>query len=973
MPDPPAAPNPETVDLTPTLAAEFGEAFLEAEGVIAPLFRPVAQSPSVARLQIGEERYILVRAASLSLRFFELFREVLGNLVSEEATHLAAREVLYDLGHAIGRADARALLKDVEDPGRRLALGPVHFAYAGWARVRFHEDSNPEGEDPWIHYDHLHSFEADAYLKEGRASEVPVCVMNAGYSAGWVSESGQVRMESAEITCRARGDAECTFVAAPRERLEARIRQVADEHPGASPAPPFVLGERLLDKLAAAETARDETQASLLEHQATLASFFSQAPVGAFFTTRDAEGRVRVEVTNPAAHQILGTSGSLLLGRPLEEALGLEAPGPVLAACEAALEGRGGAFHDPECAVRRPAGEAILDLHVFAIGRTQLAVLFRDRTAAIRAEAAQREADRLEATATLAGGIAHDFNNLMAGVLSHVSVLRRSRPPWEEAELILGEVEDAAELASDLSRQLVSYAQGGKYETQRVSLSELVRGALAAQQTPAEVTLELKARTSRDTVLGDPRQLGRLLRELLNNAIEASERRGRVEVVVARRSVALAEPCPGEYVTLEVRDWGAGIEPEVRQRMFEPYYSTHGQGRGLGLAAAYGVVKNHGGAFEVESEAGAPTTVRVLLPAVGTHSLPQAGESLLAINQGPSSVRPHLVSPLGTLAEELSRQLSAARAAQGDPDALAAALGRCEELTQRVREQSMVAREPQRAFDPLELLERVARYLEGHLPPGVEVQVDVEAALPEAVGARRQLESALLNLCFNSRDALGKSGGSLKLRASREAPGGRLRLEVEDSGPGMSSELVARAREPYFTTKGGTGLGLSLVEQVARAHGGELQLRSSPGRGTSASVLLPATTPPPAAATPKRARRVLIVDDNAHVARSTARLLELEGFESRLAGTAAEALERFDEGVDVVLLDLVLPDGSGDEVFASLRARRPGLPVVLFSGYGEQADVSKLLAEGASFIPKPFEVEELLRALRGALEPEARP
>lgn len=974
--DPPAKP-PETVDAGPG----FASLFREAEERLQRTFSQTEQDPGLARITIGEERYILVRAASVSLRFIELFREVLGSLLDEEATENAAREVLYDLAHAIGRADARAILVGVKERERRLSFGPVHFAFTGWARVRLLPESDPTGDSPWLHYEHLHSFEADSYLEAQERTEVSACVMNAGYSAGWVTESFGIRLESVEVSCRARGDESCSFVMAAPEDLKARIAEVAHRYQRASPPPPYLLGERLLDKLAASERERDRSQANLREQQATLAAFFAQAPIGAFFTVYE-EGSCKVAVANPAARILLGRRE--LIGSPLEVALGLKQPEAVVEAYTGALEGTTGAYHHANLAYLGRE-EGVLDLHLFPIGGGQLAVLFRDRTAAMRVEAAQREAERLEATATLAGGIAHDFNNLMTGVLSHLTVLRRSQPPWEETDLILGEVEKAAQFASRLALQLVSFARGGKYDSRRLRLGELVSDCLAGYTVPNKIQLEYRSRTMRDEVVGDSRQLGRLLQELLSNAFEASEHsdNARVVVTVGRTKVGADERgavAPGAYVTLEVCDEGSGIPPAVQERMFEPYFSTRSRGRGLGLAAAYGLVKNHGGSFEVESEPGFSTAVRVLLPAAGTRAQPAPHSLSDSPFAGPRSLSPKLTPPLpsptATLTAELAEALAAARTAQEalqsrlpkelaeEAEALVGALAACDDLATRLREQQ-AADQPQvlgAIADPGALVQAVAHRLEGALPEQVTVTIECEADLPGIVGARRALENALVNLTCNSRDALAGRAGTLTLRARRQ--GQELWLEVEDSGPGIPPEVLSRARDPFFTTKseGGNGFGLSLVERVAQAHGGRLELESS-ARGTRAAIVLPIVVAEEAV-TPVR---ILIVDDNAHVGRSTARLLELEGFETQLAETGQEAIELFGDQVDIVLLDLILPDRSGHDVFRALRKERPGIPVVLFSGYGEQADVSKLLSAGAHFIPKPFEVDDLLRTLERAL------
>lgn len=200
-------------------------AFAKAEDVVSGYFAGAVFDPAKGMIEICNERYVLVRAASLSFEFFSLVRDLFGKERKADADAFA-RNILYDLAHAVGRADARDfhLKMKLKDPIGRLSAGPIHFAHSGWAFVDILPESNAvPGKDFCLVYDHPYSFEADAWLDAGRKADFPVCIMNAGYSSGWCAESFKEPLSAVEVECRARGDARCRFVMAPPELIESRI------------------------------------------------------------------------------------------------------------------------------------------------------------------------------------------------------------------------------------------------------------------------------------------------------------------------------------------------------------------------------------------------------------------------------------------------------------------------------------------------------------------------------------------------------------------------------------------------------------------------------------------------------------------------------------------------------------------------------------------------------------------------------
>ncbi len=261
---------------------------------------------------------------------------------------------------------------------------------------------------------------------------------------------------------------------------------------------------------------------------------------------------------------------------------------------------------------------------VFDHGRiTRVVTLLEDITERKQIEEAMRGASRLEATATLAGGIAHDFNNLMTGVLGNAELLAESFAANPEAAAMLRKIAKAAERAGELAQLLVAYARGGKYQSQVIALNAIVAETLSLQERSFAPRVQIERRLDPELwrIEADPVQMHQVLMNLCINASEAIAGSGRVTVTT--RNVTLGEEdikrgahlVPGRHVCLSVEDTGCGMDEETLAHVFEPFFSTKRRGRGLGLAAVYGIVKNHGGCLNVKSAPGKGTTFDVYFPA----------------------------------------------------------------------------------------------------------------------------------------------------------------------------------------------------------------------------------------------------------------------------------------------------------------------------------------------------------------------
>lgn len=212
---------------------QFEPLFQKAQEYVSDYFSLKREDASKGKIEIFDERYILIRAASMSVDFFDTIKEILKVRGEEKASELA-RSLLFDIAHTIGKMDARSFHQKmcVDDPIEKLSAGPIHFAYTGWAFVDISAESKPTAnEDYYLLYDHPFSFEADAWEKSGKKNSSCACAMNAGYSSGWCEESFGIPLVASEIMCKARGDNTCRFIMAHPSRIVQYLHDYLHNHP----------------------------------------------------------------------------------------------------------------------------------------------------------------------------------------------------------------------------------------------------------------------------------------------------------------------------------------------------------------------------------------------------------------------------------------------------------------------------------------------------------------------------------------------------------------------------------------------------------------------------------------------------------------------------------------------------------------------------------------------------------------------
>lgn len=293
-----------------------------------------------------------------------------------------------------------------------------------------------------------------------------------------------------------------------------------------------------------------------------------------------------------------------------------------------------------------------------------------------------------------------------------------------------------------------------------------------------------------------------------------------------------------------------------------------------------------------------------------------------------------------------------------------------------------------------ELLSELMPLLRASVSKKVRLLCDFGEKLPSVDGDPAQLRQVLLNTIVNSSEALAGAVGTIRislhpyvasddLRLPSEAQSGLI-IEIADTGPGIPGEILSRIFEPFFSTKmTGRGLGLAAVLGIVRSHHGAISVHAPPQGGAVFRIALPAGRLPlpsspeksPRAVAEARGHSILVVDDEPGVRTVLQLFLQRSGYPTLLAENGTQALELLRQsggGIGVVLLDLTMPDRSGEEVFHDIRQIDPRLPVIIMSGYNAKAALPpELVADLAGLLTKPFEKADLLQLLQQVLQPQA--
>ncbi len=608
-------------------------------------FSSRVEASDYGSIRISGERYILVRAASMSVEFFELVEHLYRDAGEDEAFEVA-RNLLFDVAHAMGLADAEALSKRIglKSPVDRLAAGPAHSAHAGWAQVEFHNDSQPTpGDDFLLIFDLPTSFEADAWANAGRRPTYPVCTMSAGYSSGWSEASFGIPLAATEVQCRGRGDERCRFLMAPPNRLEDHVDTYLAEHPELSPR------ESMSD--IPGFFGRKEAEAELREREAQYRAVFEAASDALFVIELDGT----IVQANPEAASLFSIDLPALVHRAISSLVDIEDFVQVASraiaktgryVCRAAIADNPGAQRHVEvraAPILHRGNERILVLIHDVTARERTRRELQQANTALESRSNElRDANLLltelnedlvrardqavaasRAKSEFLARMSHELRTPLNAVIGYAELVREEtvetgKPPEvEDLDRIINagdhllqlinEVLDIAKIeAGEMSVSIETF----DLDEFVSSLVDVVRPSL--DKNGNDLVVERAYEPLR--VAGDQVKLRQILLNLLSNAAKFTEG-GTIRFAIA------TENRDGEtFLCATVRDEGIGMSAETLSRLFEPFRQADESttrrfgGTGLGLAISRGYARLMGGEIDVRSALGAGSTLTLEVP-----------------------------------------------------------------------------------------------------------------------------------------------------------------------------------------------------------------------------------------------------------------------------------------------------------------------------------------------------------------------
>jgi PAS domain S-box-containing protein len=381
-------------------------------------------------------------------------------------------------------------------------------------------------------------------------------------------------------------------------------------------------------------TVQRRTEKALRESEQRLQSILGSIHAGVLVVDPET---MKIVETNIAATEMIGASRDQIVGLDCHQFFCMEEND----SCPALSEDE--KIRNRECRLLKKNGDSMMVLktvsHIRLDGRDHLLESFIDLTERKKLETQFQQAQKLESIGTLAGGIAHDFNNLLMGIQGNASLLLLGSDDADQRRERLGNIENYVQMGVELTRQLLGLARGGKYEVKPSDINALIQNSLSMfGRTKKEINILTRFGEDIRTVDIDRGQIEQVLLNLFVNSWHAMPGGG--DLSVETRNVTLDDGFlhpfdlpPGDYVQISVTDTGVGIDKENLGKIFDPFFTTKEseRGTGLGLASAYGIIKNHNGIIKVYSEPGQGTTFSIYLPvsdeAVGSEK--KAADSIL--------------------------------------------------------------------------------------------------------------------------------------------------------------------------------------------------------------------------------------------------------------------------------------------------------------------------------------------------------
>ena len=323
------------------------------------------------------------------------------------------------------------------------------------------------------------------------------------------------------------------------------------------------------------------------------------------------------------------------------------------------------------------------------------------------------------------------------------------------------------------------------------------------------------------------------------------------------------------------------------------------------------------------------------------------------------------------------------------------AANRAKDLVQQILTFSRQSGQERKPVNVQPVITEALKLLRASIPASIEIIHEIDDDCRPVMGDATQIHQVIMNLCTNAYHAMQDKGGTLKVKLSEVnvgyeetvekigmQPGRHLQLLVIDEGCGMDAAVMDRIFEPYYTTKEqgkGTGLGLSVIHGIVKNHRGDITVTSSPGKGTTFKVYLPViedgditTEFEPSNGAAKGSERILLIDDEEQIVSMEQQMLENLGYAVTARTDSTKALNEFSQkpqNFDLVITDMTMPQMTGDQLAQKLLDIKPGIPVILCTGFNEDITEEKALAMGIQkFVMKPVIKNELASTIRAVLD-----
>jgi PAS domain S-box-containing protein len=721
----------------------------------------------------------------------------------------------------------------------------------------------------------------------------------------------------------------------------------------------------------------------------------------------------RIVDVNPQYHHYVGLTAEQVVGKLATEAYGVDVPPYLKEFTDVALTGEPRRFETYFAPFDR-----YYDISVAPFGHMQFATIFLDVSERKRNEIALRESElflrrsqtvahtgsyRMSiATGTWTGteglnqvfGIGPGHRRDVEGWLSLVH-------PDDREEIHRHMAEDVMKGGKDFDRRYRIVRQSDGAVRWVRSMGELERDAAGFPVQIIGVLQDVTESALAEQQLRASEEWFRRMFDLIPGPVTLAELNG----IIVKCNDAFCEIIGyqrEEILGNTTRSFGAWVNPEQRQSMYEELAKGGTvEGVEFKLRRRDGQIRTMTITSRAFDVGGKPLVLSVGRDITDQRNLEQQMlhsqklESLGVLAGGIAHDFNNLLTGILGNADLAKTEMSPLAPSRASLEGIEVAARRAADLCRQLLAYSGRGRFIIQPLSLQELVEEMGHLVSVSISKKVVLKYHFSQGVPAVDADATQLRQVVMNLIVNASEAIGERSGVISvtvglaqcdagylkgcLGADEIEPGDYVYLEVADTGHGMDKATVDRIFDPFFSTKfTGRGLGLAAVLGIVRGHHGAIKVYSEPGRGSTFKLLLPASEtsarklePKPAAAPYHASGKILLADDEETIRNLGRRMLQRAGFEVVVAADGRETIDKFraeKEAFTLVILDLTMPHLDGEACYREIRQLKPGVKVILSSGYNEQDIVNRFAGKGlAGFVQKPYTTEELLSKVREAL------